>query len=287
MPHHEHLSVRQQCHLLGLHRSNLYYEPRGESEYNLLLMKLMDEEVLRYPFKGVLNMVAYLKELGHRVNPKRVRRLLRLMGVEAIYPKRNLSKAHPTHRKYPYLLHGFDIHKPNQVWYSDITYIRLAQGFVYLVAIMDGYSRYVVSWNVSNSLDASFCVEALENALMLYEIPEILNSDQGAQYTSEGWTACLNAHGIRISMDGRGRAFDNIFMERLWRSVKYEEVYLHEYLSVKEAKLRLGTYFHFYNYARHHQALNYKKPGEIYFGKKIPANDPHQVGQMNHLTKVG
>jgi putative transposase len=271
-PNHDKLSVRQQCHLLGLNRSNLYYECAGESEYNLLLMKLIDEEYTRYPFKGVLKMVAYLDELGHNVNPKRVRRLLRLMGLEAIYPKKNLSKAQAGHKKYPYLLNGLEINQPNQVWSTDITYIRLAQGFVYLTAIMDWYSRYVLSWKLSNSLDTSFCIEALEDALMLYGCPEIFNSDQGSQYTSDAFTNLLLLNGIKISMDGKGRAFDNIFIERLWRSLKYEEVYLHDYVSVKEAKENLKNYFNFYNYARHHQSLNYKKPVEIYFGKKIPVD---------------
>jgi putative transposase len=216
--HHTQLSIRQQCQLIGLNRSNVYYEPTGESEYNLLLMKLLDEEYTLHPFKGVIKMVEYLKELGHFVNHKRVRRLLRLMGLEAIYPKKNLSKAHVAHKKYPYLLKGLTIDKPNQVWCVDITYIRLLQGFIYLVAIMDWYSRYVLSWRLSNSLDSFFCMEALEDALMFYGFPEIFNSDQGAQFTSEGFTGLLLTNGIQISMDARGRAFDNIFIERLYPS---------------------------------------------------------------------
>jgi putative transposase len=294
IPNHEKLSVRQQCRLVGLNRSNLYYEAAGESEYNLLLMKLMDEEYTRYPFKGALKMTAYLKELEHNVNIKRVRRLLRLMGLEAIYPKKNLSKSQANHKKYPYLLNGLSITKPNQVWCTDITYIRLAQGFVYLTAIMDWYSRYVLSWRLSNSLDASFCIDALEDALMLYGFPEIFNSDQGSQYTSDGFTEILLANGIKISMDGRGRAFDNIFIERLWRSVKYEEVYLHDYFSVKEAKGNLHNYFNFYNFARHHQSLDYKKPAEVYFGKKIPVDYVNNVNnsllvprKVIHIINVG
>lgn len=294
IPNHDKLSVRQQSHLLGLNRSNLYYEPAGESKYNLLLMKLIDEEYTRYPFKGVLKITAYLKELGHNVNPKRIRRLLRIMGLEAIYPKKNLSKAQASHKKYPYLLNGLAINQPNQVWSTDITYIRLAQGFVYLTAIMDWYSRYVLSWKLSNSLDTAFCIEALEDALMLYGFPEIFNSDQGSQFTSDAFTGILMANGIKISMDGRGRVYDNIFIERLWRSLKYEEIYLHDYSSIKEAKENLKNYFNFYNYARHHQSLGYKKPGEIYFSKKIPVDYLYNVGnsllvprKINHIIKVG
>lgn len=285
IPNHEKLSVRQQCNLLGLNRSNLYYEPIGESQYNLLLMKLIDEEYTRYPFKGVMKIVVHLKELGHNVNPKRIRRLVRLMGLEAIYPKKNLSKTQVGHKKYPYLLNELEINQPNQVWCTDITYIRLAKGFMYLTAIMDWYSRYVLSWKLSNSLDASFCIEALEDAIMLYGFPEIFNSDQGCQYTSEAFTSILLANGIRISMDGRGRAFDNIFIERLWRSLKYEEVYLHDYSSGKEAKENIKKYFNFYNYARHHQSLDYKKPGEIYFGKKIPVDYVNNVDNSSLVPR--
>lgn len=262
---HPSLSIREQCQLINLNRSSIYYEAAGENKYNLTLMNLLDEEYTRHPFKGVLRMVAYLKELGHHVNEKRVRRLLRLMGIEAIYPKPNLSQSHSTHKKYPYLLKGLAITKSNQVWCTDITYIRLSQGFIYLVAVMDWYSRYVLSYKLSNSLDSSFCIEALEEALMLYESPEIFNSDQGSQFTSEAFTHILLNKGIKISMDGQGRAFDNIFIERLWRSVKYEEVYLYDYASAKEAKDRLKIYFNFYNNERHHQSLNYKKPADIYF----------------------
>ena len=233
-------------------------------------MRLMDEEYTCHPFKGVLRMAAYLRELGYCVNTKRVRRLLRLMGLEAIYPKKNLSKANLAHKKYPYLLKDLSINKPNQVWCTDITYIRLAQGFVYLVAVMDWFSRYVLSWRLSNSLDTSFCIEALEDALLFYGVPEIFNSDQGVQFTSEAFTGLLLGNGIKISMDAKGRAFDNIFIERLWRSVKYEEVYLKEYISMKDAKAGLENYFNFYNLERHHQHLDYKKPADVYFNKVIP-----------------
>ncbi len=267
---HELLSIRQQCKLLGLNRSTIYYESAGESAENLILLRLMDEEYTRHPFKGVVRMHAYLEDLGFCVNTKRVRRLLRLMGLEAIYPKRNLSNTNIAHKKYPYLLKGLNITQPNQVWCTDLTYIRLATGFVYLVAVMDWHSRYVLSFRLSNSLDSSFCIEALEDALMFYGMPEIFNSDQGVQFTCEAFTGLLLANNIKISMDARGRAFDNIFIERLWRSVKYEEVYLKEYASMQEAKAGLKEYFRFYNYERHHQGLNNRKPAEVYYNKIIP-----------------
>jgi putative transposase len=279
---------------LGLNRSSLYYQPVGEDEYNLFLMRVLDEEYTRHPFKGVEKMVVYLKELGHIVNSKRVRRLLRVMGLEAVYPKKNLSASIISHKKYPYLLNGLSIERPNQVWCSDITYIRLAQGFVYLVAIMDWYSRYVLSWKLSNTLDTSFCIEALEEALMLYGFPEIFNSDQGVQYTSDMFTKVLLVNSIKISMDAKGRAFDNIFIERLWRTVKYEEVYLYDYASAKKAKENLTTYFKFYNFERHHQALGYKKPAEIYFEMTLPVDYINPVDnslliprKVSHRINVG
>lgn len=217
------LGVRQQCELLGINRSSLYYQVQPEDEYNLMLMRLLDEEYTRHPCKGVIKMVKYLGELSHCVNPKRVRRLLRKMGIIAIYPKKNLSKPHPEHKIYPYLLNGLAIVKPNQVWCTDITYIRLLHGFIYLVAVMDWHSRYVLSWKISNSLDAFFCVEALQDALLYYGFPDIFNTDQGSQFTSGSFTGVLLDNNIKISMDAKGRAFDNIFIERLWRTVKYEE----------------------------------------------------------------
>lgn len=273
--------VRRQCELLGLNRSGLYYQMRPESEYNLLLMSLLDEEYTRHPCKGVVKMVKYLEEFGHHVNPKRVRRLLRQMGIIAIYPKKNLSKPNLEHKVYPYLLKDLDVVRPNQVWCTDITYIRLLQGFIYLVAVMDWHSRYVLSWKISNSLDASFCVESLQDALLYYGSPEIFNTDQGSQFTSVAFTDILLANDVQISMDAKGRAFDNIFIERLWRTVKYEEVFLHDYRSVIEAKTKLGEYFCYYNYERHHQALDYKKPAEIYFNKTIPLqplDQPNPIG---------
>lgn len=267
------LSIRKQCELLGFNRSNIYYQNQPESDYNLLLMRLLDEEYTRHPHKGVIKMVKYLHDFGHRVNHKRVRRLLRLMGLMAIYPKpKNLSKSHPEYKIYPYLLRGLDIRTPNQVWCADITYVRLRAGFIYLVAIMDWYSRYVLSWKICNSLEASFCVEALQDALLYYNCPSIFNTDQGSQFTSEAFTEILLNSGIKISMDGRGRVFDNIFIERLWRTVKYEEIFLHDYCSIAEAKEQLQKYFNYYNYERHHQNLGYKKPAEVYFNKKLPAH---------------
>lgn len=291
---HAHLSIRRQCKLLGLARSNLYYKAATESQENLLLMQLLDEEYTRNPFKGVLKMWAYLRDLGHIVNPKRIRRLLRLMGIMAIYPKKNTSKSCVAHKKYPYLLKGLQINRPNQVWCSDVTYVRLTHGFVYLVAVMDWYSRYVLSWRLSNTLDTSFCLEALEEALMLYGCPEIFNSDQGVQYTSEAFTKTLLNNGVLISMDAKGRAFDNIFIERLWRSVKYEEIYIYDYESPAVAKERLKTYFYRYNFERHHQALDYKKPAEVYFGKAFPVDYINNVDnsllvprKVTHIINVG
>jgi len=231
-------------------------------------MNLIDEEYTRHPFKGIVKMTRYLNEIGHKVNVKRVRRLTRLMGLFAIYPqKKNLSKANLEHKIYPYLLNNVEIIKPNHVWSTDITYIKLAHGFIYLVAILDWYSRFVLSWKIGNTLDAGFCIEALEEALMYYGKADIFNTGQGSQFTSNAFTKLLLENGIQISMDGKGRAFDNIFTERLWRTVKYEEVYLNSYQSINEAKEKLGKYFSFYNYERHHQSLNYKKPADIYFTK--------------------
>jgi putative transposase len=253
----------RQCQLLGLSRASLYYQPRGESDENLHLMRLLDEQYTRTPFYGVCKMTAWLRSDGYRVNEKRIRRLLRLMGLEAIYQRPRLSDPAPGHRVYPYLLRGLEIERPNQVWSTDITYIRLLHGFLYLVAIIDWFSRYVLSWEVSVTLDSEFCQSALQRALVVGS-PEIFNSDQGSQFTSTAFTDRLLARGIRISMDGRGRALDNIFVERLWRSVKYEEVYLHDYQQVPEAISGLGRYFDFYNGERLHQALGYRTPEAVF-----------------------
>jgi putative transposase len=269
LPTHANLSIRQQCELLDLNRSSLYYQGARENDYNLLLMNLIDEEYTRHPFKGIIKLTKYLNDLGHQVNEKRVRRLTRLMGILAVYPKKkNLSQGNSAHKIYPYLLQDVEITAPNNVWSIDITYIKLRQGFIYLVAILDWYSRFVLSWKISNTLEVSFCIEALEEAIMYYGKADIFNTDQGTQFTSNAFTKILLANDIRISMDGRGRAFDNIFIERLWRTVKYEEVYINAYQSISEAKNSLGKYFYFYNYERHHQGLNYKKPAEIYYAKK-------------------
>jgi putative transposase len=226
-------------------------------------MSLIDEQYTRYPFYGVPKMTGWLRSEGHRINPKRVRRLMRLMGLEAIYPKPHLSKAAPGHQIYPYLLRGVKIERVNQVWSTDITYIGLVSGFVYLVAIIDWYSRYVLSWEVSTTLESDFCMSALDRALHLAK-PEIFNSDQGSQFTSTAFTSILKEHQVAISMDGRGRALDNIFVERLWRSVKYEEVYLNRYETVLQTITSLRRYFQFYNGDRLHQSLGYQTPAAVY-----------------------
>jgi putative transposase len=257
------LSIVRQCRLTGLSRSGLYYEPRGESDLNLELMRLLDEQYTQTPFYGVPKMTEALRHQGYVVNPKRVRRLLRQMGLEAIYPKPRLSKPAPGHRIYPYRLRNVVITRPDQVWSSDITYIRLRAGFIYLVAVIDWFSRYVLSWEISTSLDATFCCSALERALR-HGCPEIFNTDQGAQFTSDAFTSRLEAENILISMDGRGRALDNVFVERLWRTVKYEDVYLKDYNDPPDAVRHLGRYFTFYNGQRLHQALGYQTPETVY-----------------------
>jgi putative transposase len=264
------ISQRRQCQLLGLNRAGLYYQAAEESPENLQLMRLLDEQYTRFPFYGVLKMTQWLQSQQYQVNPKRVRRLLRKMGLMAIYPKPNLSRAAIGHKVYPYLLRGVHIERVNQVWSTDITYVRLSKGFVYLVAIIDWFSRYVLSWELSVSLDTAFCMSALEKALQSQR-PEIFNSDQGSQFTSIEFTGRLFKEGIEISMDGRGRALDNIFVERLWRSVKYEEVYLKDYQSVKEALKGLGSYFEFYNHERLHQSLGYQTPEAVYRQGQKPA----------------
>jgi len=262
------ISILRQCELLGLPRSSYYYQPKGESPLNLTLMRLLDEQYTRTPYYGSPKMTIWLKKQGHAVNRKRVERLMRVMGLQAIYPKPNTSKPHPGHKIYPYLLRGVEIDHADQVWSADITYIRMSSGFLYLVAVPDWFSRYVLSWRLSNTLEGSFCVEALEAALRLKQ-PEIFNTDQGTQFTSGEFTGILRKREIAISMDGRGRCLDNIFVERLWRTVKYEEVYLRDYQTPGEAYLGLKKYFEFYNTERFHQSLNYQTPYEVYrFGLK-------------------
>lgn len=245
-------------------------------------MRLIDEQYTRTPFYGVPRMTAWLIRQGYQVNPKRIRRLMRLMGLKAVYPKRCLSKSVKEHKKYPYLLKGLVIDRPDQVWCTDITYIRLVQGFLYLVAIMDWFSRYILSWEVSISLEVEFCLRALNKALSVSRA-DIFNSDQGPQFTSLEFTGMLKDVGIKISMDGRGRVFDNIFVERLWRTVKYEEVYLHSYRTVREAKINLTRYFHFYNGERLHQSLGYLTPHEVYFKERLEPK-PMQA-QLIHLIQ--
>jgi putative transposase len=249
--------------LLGLSRASLYYERVEESRENVKLMKLIDQQYTRVPFYGSRRMTAWLQEQGHAVNRKRVARLMRMMGIEAVYPKPKLSQPGEGHKIYPYLLKTLKIERPDQVWCTDITYIPMAQGFLYLVAVMDWFSRFVLSWALSLTLEVEFCLEALGRALWRGR-PEIFNSDQGSQFTSERFLGELERRNIAISMDGRGRCLDNIFIERLWRSLKYEEVYLKDYQLVPEAHAGIEKYFQFYNYERLHQSLNYQTPAAIY-----------------------
>ena len=266
-PAYESISSARQCELVGLARSSYSYQGAGESAENLQLMRLLDEQYTRTPFYGIKRMTAWLETQGYTVNHKRVSRLMHLMGLEAIYPKPRLSLPGSTLQKYPYLLRGLSIERVNQVWSTDITYIRMPRGFLYLVAILDWFSRYVLSWSVSITLDTSFCLEALDAALAVAQ-PDIFNSDQGVQFTSAEFTRRLHSAGIHMSWDGRGRALDNIFVERLWRSVKYEEVYLKDYQSVPEAIRGLKQYFAFYNQERLHQALDYQTPAEVHWGRE-------------------
>jgi putative transposase len=263
------LAVSVQCSLSGVARSVVYAQwcspqQAQEDEETLLLLKEIDAAYTRHPFYGSRRMVVYLRRLGHHVNRKRVRRLMSILGLAGMAPGPVTSRSHPQHPVYPYLLRGLPVTQPNQVWSTDITYIRLARGFVYLVAIIDWYSRKVLAWQLSNTLDSRFCVDCLQNALQQYGIPEIFNTDQGCQFTATAFTDVLTRHGIKISMDGRGRALDNIFVERLWRSVKYEDIYLKCYSNVPELMTGLTNYFLFYNTQRPHQALGYVTPDNIY-----------------------
>lgn len=264
---HTKISIKRQCELLRFPRGSYYYAPCPVDGLSLELMRRIDEQYLKTPFYGSRRMVVSLESKGFSVNRKRVQNLMRLMGIEAIYPKQRLSVANKEHKIYPYLLRDLNILRPNQVWATDITYIRLNRGFAYLVAVMDWYSRYVLSWELSLTLETDFCLEALRNALKQGK-PEIFNTDQGCQFTSEAFTGALKAEEIAISMDGRGRVFDNIMVERLWRSVKYEEVFLKDYRNVLEARYGLGKYFILYNTDRPHQSLGYRTPAEVYFGEQ-------------------
>ncbi len=260
------VSVVQQCVLAGVSRATIYArrQPRPVDESDQTISRLIDEEYTRHPFYGSRKMVVFLKESGHIVNRKRVQRLMRQMGLAGMAPGPNTSRPHPEHKVYPYLLRGIPVVRPDQVWSTDITYIRLAHGFAYLVAIIDWYSRRVLSWRISNTMEAVFCVDCLEDAIRTHGKPDIFNSDQGSQFTSDAFTDVLKREGISISMDGRGRAFDNIFVERLWRSVKHEDVYLKGYGSMVELTLGLTEYFAFYNGERPHQSLGQKTPNAVY-----------------------
>jgi putative transposase len=260
------LAISRQCALAGVNRSTFYVPLLGDmpDEEELLILALIDAEYTRHPFYGSRKMVVYLRITGHAVNRKRVQRLMRILGLAGMAPGPNTSLPHLRHKIYPYLLRGVNITRPNQVWSTDITYIRLARGFAYLVAVIDWYSRKVLAWRLSNTLDAGFCVDCLEQSLHAYGTPEIFNTDQGCQFTSEAFTDVLKSHDIAISMDGRGRALDNIFVERLWRSVKHEDVYLKGYVNIPELQLGLTEYFEFYNTERPHQSLSYSTPDQVY-----------------------
>jgi len=268
-PHQKEISITKQCQLLNLSRSGYYYQPKGESESNLHLMRLMDEQHLKTPFYGSRKMTHYLQRLGHNVSRGKVRRLMKIMNIQAIYQKPNTSQKDQSHVIYPYLLRKRKITKPNEVWCTDITYIPMQKGFMYLIAIMDWHSRKVLSWRVSNSLDVRFCIEALEEALKNHPTPEIFNTDQGSQFTCKEFINILKNNNIQISMDGKGRWVDNVFIERLWRSFKYECVYLHAFKTGLELKQATEQWIDFYNYSRPHQHLKGATPNEIY------SNKPH------------
>lgn len=257
------ISVREQCRILGFQRSGIYYEPQPETPQNLRIMRLLDEEHLRHPASGSRQLINFLEGEGIDVNRKRIQRLMRKMGIEGISPKRRTTMAAAGHQVYPYLLRGLKIERPNQVWCSDFTYVPMANGFMYLVAVMDWFSRHVLSWRISNSMDADFCTEALDDALSK-ATPEIFNTDQGAQFTSREYTNRLKDHGVAISMDGKGRAIDNVMIERLWKTVKYEDIYLKEYTSGTDLYKGLKSYFHYYTSVRKHSSLDRQVPIAVY-----------------------
>jgi putative transposase len=262
---HPQMSVRRQCELVGLNRSTLYYLPATETELNLELMRRIDEQYTKTPFYGGPRMTAQLRRAGYEVNHKRVQRLMQQMGLQAIYPKPRTSQKGAEVTIYPYLLQDLKIVRPNQVWSADITYLPMTGGFMYLVAILDWFSRYVLAWQVSNTLEGYFCVETLQQALSRGQ-PEIFNTDQGVQFTAGSFISALEVARVRISMDGRGRVFDNIFVERLWRTVKYEDIYVNDYANVPALQAGLQKYFTFYNQERLHQSLDYQTPAEVHFG---------------------
>ena len=267
--------MTRQCALLGLARSTAYYQPACESEENLRLMRLLDEQYLQTPFYGSRRMTVWLRSAGYAVNRKRVQRLMQVMGIEALYPKRRTTIRGEGHKIHPYLLRDLTITRPDEVWSADITYVPLRRGFMYLVAVMDWFSRYVLSWRLSNSLETAFCLEALDEALA-YRQPEIFNTDQGVQFTSEAFTSRLASQGVAISMDGRGRALDNVFIERLWRSVKHEDIYLKDYGGVDELYQGLSRYFAFYDHARPHQSLDYQTPAAVYQARAASPGRPNK-----------
>ena len=289
----EKVSLVRQCRLVGISRSSLYYRPKGPDALTLKLMRRIDEQYLKTPFYGSRKMTAWLRGQGYAVGRDRVRRLMRLLGLEAVYQKPKTSKPAAGHKVYPYLLRDLAIERPNQVWCSDVTFVPMARGFLYLVAVMDWFSRYVLSWRLSTSLHADFCVDALEEALDCYGKPEIFNTDQGSQFTSEDFTKVLLDAEITISMDGKGRWMDNVFIERLWRSLKYEEVYLHAYDTVADAKAGIGSWISFYNVSRPHQALGYRTPTKVFaggagavgrVGATVTCRTSHRTGHAGHAS---
>jgi putative transposase len=269
-PEHGRLSIARQCQLLSIQRSTYYYQPVGESPQNLELMRLVDVQYLETPWYGARQMTQHLRREGHAVNRKRIGRLMQVMRLSGIYQKPNTSKPHPQHKVYPYLLRGLTIERPNQVWCADISYIPVRRGFLYLVAIMDWASRKVLSWRLSNTMDTDFCVAALEEAVARYGTPEIFNTDQGSQFTSDAFTTVLKDAGVRISMDGKGRWMDNVMIERLWRSLKYECIYLHAFETGSEVRHELKRWIDFYNTRRPHSRLDDKTPDEAYWQKTRP-----------------
>lgn len=268
-PAHPHLSIRTQCQLLNLSRSVLYYRARELNPRQHAIQEKIDEVYTDHPYYGTRRLSEALKREGYQIGRGRVRRLMRVLGIEALYPGKNLSIPNKAHKVYPYLLRGVSVDRPNKVWATDITYIRLRQGYVFLVAIIDHYSRYILSWRLSNTLDNSFCVDALKEAIATYGVPEYFNTDQGVQFTGERFIGELKKHEIKISMDGKGRALDNIFIERFWRTLKYEEVYIKSYQDVMDCKENLLNYFNKYNYQRLHQGDGYLTPAEAFYGMKV------------------
>jgi putative transposase len=277
---HPQFSITAQCVLLKVPRSTLYYQPQPISDDDLALMRRIDEIYMKWPFYGSRRMVAQLRGEGDDVNRKRVQRLMRLMGIETIYQRPNTSRKHPGHKIYPYLLRNLVIDRANQVWCADITYIPMAHGFVYLVAVMDWFSRRVLAWRVSITLDTDFCVEALQDAINCYGKPDIFNTDQGVQFTAAAFITILSAQGVAISMDGKGRFLDNIFIERLWRSLKYEEVFIKAYASVAQARAGIGAWLVFYNNERKHQSLGYRTPADI-FAVSQPCGYVHNASALH------